>query len=161
MSCPHSKSFDPEKCPLCLLYAKSPDYREAMQAAGMPIGGLPLVESPGEPPSLHEASIEPQIAIEGPGILQKAWNASKAVGKAVGRMVRGKKVLTPPEVVAERRKICDACHMLDVVRDECAHPACGCKLSARLTVGLKVPGKLEVASESCPLEPPKWKPLQG
>lgn len=157
--CVHSPSFNTASCPLCVLQREDDFYKEKMPSFG--IAPPDPLEGPIQSFQVDQGEPTQEASSQAPGLLRKAWNAGKAIGRAAGRALRGKKVLAPLEVVQERRKICDACHMLDVLKDECTHPGCGCRLSARLTVGLAVPGKLEVASESCPLEPPKWKALEG
>lgn len=194
MPCPHSDSFTPDKCALCIHWARSPEYRRLMAEAGMPEGGLratgpfegeqaveetdepppdmprrrpgsvpPERLAPGQrvvprnPPPARKAPLPPrkQAQARGPGLLRKTANATVAAAKAARNALLGKKVIAPPEVVRERRAACDSCDLRDPVRDACTHQKCGCFLSRRLTIGVAgVPGKLEVASESCPAG--KW-----
>jgi hypothetical protein len=52
--------------------------------------------------------------------------------------------IAPPEVQAERERLCRACPLHDAVRDRCN--VCGCNLSLKWTW----------ASSACPLPYPEW-----
>lgn len=73
-----------------------------------------------------------------------------AVGRAAGAVLRGEPVLAPAGVVAERRGICLPCEFnghRDSGGIRCEK--CGC-------AGLK----LELATERCPLDPPRWSAVE-
>jgi hypothetical protein len=67
-----------------------------------------------------------------------------SVGRAAARWVAGGLQFASPEVQASRRAICDACEHHNTRRDKCM--ICGCFLNP----------KIRMATESCPLNPPKW-----
>lgn len=85
----------------------------------------------------------------GPGLVQKAWNYAKAVTKwkAAGSPERSQ-----PEI-DRIMSICEACEHFrgKGTRPHCN--LCGCSLS-RIPDGLK--SKIAMATESCPLDPPRW-----
>lgn len=90
-----------------------------------------------------------------PSLATKAINASVALVKAVANGFRK----TPLDVLESRKAICGAC---ELNKDNvCHHQKCGCFLtSERILFGtVNRPGKLEVASESCPLG--RFGPVKG
>jgi hypothetical protein len=52
--------------------------------------------------------------------------------------------IAPPEVQADRERLCRACPLHDAARDRCS--VCGCNLSLKRTW----------ASSACPLPYPEW-----
>lgn len=82
--------------------------------------------------------------VEYPSLARQAGNLAGAIGRAVGAIVSGEAVLVPDDVLAERRRICGSCAHHDPAADRCK--LCGC-WTAR---------KQQLATESCPLAPPRW-----
>lgn len=64
--------------------------------------------------------------------------------RSVRGFVRSGMKLTPKEVRRARLAICQACPSYDLAQKRCR--VCGCKNSA----------KVFVASDKCPLDPPRW-----
>ena len=152
--CPHSKTFDPKDCPLCILWNTRDDYRRVMESAGIAAGGAEGIAT-----APYDISSGSEEGVTHPGMGRKALNAAKAAGKIVWRSVQGKPVFVSLEVLNERRSVCDGCEMLDGENDVCMHTDCGCFLSRKLSaLGVGIPGKLEIASESCPAG--KWKSVE-
>lgn len=78
-----------------------------------------------------------------PPLREQAGNLMGTVGRIVAAVARGDPVWAPAEVIGRRRAICEACEFFDHSQARCRK--CGC-------TGLK----LDLATERCPLEPPKW-----
>jgi hypothetical protein len=55
----------------------------------------------------------------------------------------------PLEAFNQRKEHCDKCELN--VEGVCTHPKCGCPINKRLLSVLGVPGKLELASQECPM----------
>jgi hypothetical protein len=87
----------------------------------------------------REAARHPQY----PPALTQIRSAAAAATRAVTAAVTGKPVLVSAEERARRQAICDACPEYDATRGRCTKCGCG---------GVK----LALATERCPLEPPKW-----
>ncbi len=73
-----------------------------------------------------------------------AANLASAVGGAVSAAVHGEPVVASEEEQARRLAICHACDSYEPVGDRCRD--CGCYLA----------WKTRIASQHCPLDPPKW-----
>ncbi len=84
-----------------------------------------------------------QIANEYPPLAEQASNALGALGRVAGAVLTGSPVMVSEAVYAERTAICKACEHYDAVADKCR--VCGC-------YGLK----RRLATERCPLDPPRW-----
>ncbi len=82
--------------------------------------------------------------LEYPSLLLQATNAAKAVGSVVASAVRGEAVTVPQEEQARRLAICHACEFWDAAQSRCSK--CGCFGQ----------WKTWLASQRCPLNPPKW-----
>lgn len=87
---------------------------------------------------------DPGAAPTRPTLVGKAIGFGKA---AVAHVAAGRPI-APPEVQAERERICFACAHLDKVTDTCN--ICGCGL-------MKL--KRSWADQGCPLSQPKWGPV--
>jgi len=83
-----------------------------------------------------------------PGLLKQGASVTKAMAKWIAA---GKPLVTP-EQLAERTAACDACPHLRVKNGVKSCGLCGCSLAAssRLFGTVELPGKLEMATESCP-----------
>jgi hypothetical protein len=79
-----------------------------------------------------------------PSIFQQATNAAQAVGAVVASAVRGEPVSVPQEEQDRRLAICHACEFWDAAQGRCSK--CGCFGA----------WKTWLASQRCPLNPPKW-----
>lgn len=77
-----------------------------------------------------------------PSLLHQARNVAGAMGRVVAAAARGEKIQVGEEEQTRRLAICQACEFL--VGDRCSK--CGC-------IG-RWKGRL--ATEHCPLNPPKW-----
>lgn len=82
---------------------------------------------------------------EMPSLLTMAGNAAKAAGRVLAAAAKGEPIKVPASVYHERLEICRPC---EFNRDrpsgvKCSRCGCG---------GLK----LELATEECPLDPPRW-----
>lgn len=73
-----------------------------------------------------------------------AGNLASAVGGVVSAAVHGEAIVASEEEQARRLAICHACESYDPVGGRCRD--CGCYLS----------WKTRIASQHCPLDPPKW-----
>jgi hypothetical protein len=86
------------------------------------------------------ASGDDQPAPSYPPIAEQAANAAKAAGRFVASGLK-----TVDKAEYERRlAICKACDQYDAKQARCV--LCGCRTKY----------KLRMATESCPLDPPKW-----
>ncbi len=85
----------------------------------------------------------PDPVREYPSLVKQAGNALGAIGRAVGAVVAGEPVKVAGDVYEARTAICEACSEYDAAADRCR--ACGCH-------GVK----RRLATERCPLDPPKW-----
>ena len=79
---------------------------------------------------------------EMPSITRMAGNALAAAGRVVKAVATGEQVRVSPNERDRRWALCLACPNL--VNDRCK--LCGCHFLA----------KIELATERCPLDPPKW-----
>jgi hypothetical protein len=77
-----------------------------------------------------------------PPIMIQAGNAVAAAGRVIGAVVTGQPVLVPPEVLEARRSECETCENL--LNGRCK--LCGCPYEK----------KIRLATEECPMVPPKW-----
>lgn len=66
----------------------------------------------------------------------------KAAARAVEALSRGESIATPPEIVEERKAHCEGC--IEFSGRRCHR--CGCFMDV----------KWRIATEQCPLDPPKW-----
>ena len=73
-------------------------------------------------------------------------NFAGAVNRVASQIVAGNKVYVPDEVLVERRAYCEGCENREGNRCR----LCGCWLQNL------VAGKLKIATERCPANPPKW-----
>ncbi len=73
-----------------------------------------------------------------------AGNLTRAVGEVVSAAVRGEPFVASKQEQGRRLAICHACESYDPVGDRCRD--CGCYLA----------WKTRIASQHCPLDPPKW-----
>ncbi len=82
--------------------------------------------------------------LEYPSLFQQATNLAHAVGSVVASAVRGEHVTVPHEEQDCRLAICHACEFWDPAQERCSK--CGCFGQ----------WKTWLASQKCPLNPPKW-----
>ncbi len=82
-----------------------------------------------------------------PSIATQARNLGGAIGRVVAAAVTGHPVKVSPEERDRRWALCMTCENL--VNDRCK--LCGCFFRA----------KIELATESCPLNPPRWERVEG
>lgn len=87
---------------------------------------------------------QPDVELTYPSLFQQAANAASAAGSALASMARGEPVIAPQEEQYRRMAICHACDKFDAKQGRCT--LCGCYANL----------KTRIASEHCPLEPPKW-----
>ena len=89
---------------------------------------------------------DPDLLRKSPNLLRKGWNFAKAyyLWKAAGKPVRS------PERIADLYAICEQCPIFQ--GGICTHEACGCPVRQEAVWR----NKLTWATESCPLDPPKW-----
>ncbi len=78
-----------------------------------------------------------------PSFIVQAGTALGALGRVAGAVLTGEPVKVAADVYEARTAICAACSEYDAAADRCR--ACGC-------YGLK----RWLATERCPLDPPKW-----
>ena len=81
-----------------------------------------------------------------PGTIQQLRNATVAAARAVGAAVAGRSVIVPDYIRVEREVICASCE--ENLAGRCRK--CGCGVRAQWI------RKTHLATEQCPLEPPKW-----
>lgn len=81
-----------------------------------------------------------------PSLPRQASNLVGALTRAAGAAIAGRPVFVPPEVLARRDSICAACD--ENLSGRCRK--CGCGVRAQW---LRKP---RLATERCPLNPPKW-----
>jgi hypothetical protein len=79
-----------------------------------------------------------------PSLAEQAGNLLAAAGRIVAAAVQGEAIMVPAAVLEERKSICAGCEQFDPGPGRCR--LCGCYTSRKLTL----------ATESCPLDPPKW-----
>jgi hypothetical protein len=82
-----------------------------------------------------------------PPVITQIGNGLVALGRVAGAALRGKSVWVPTEVLEERRAECKSCDQL--VNDRCK--LCGCFYEK----------KIRLATESCPMNPPRWSAYNG
>ncbi len=80
---------------------------------------------------------------EYPPLFEQAKGALGAMGRVVAAAIKRQPVRVPAAEVERRLALCQACEHFDPVPQRCRQCGCG-----RL--------KLELATERCPLVPPKW-----
>lgn len=78
-----------------------------------------------------------------PPLARQAANLAGAVGRAVAAAIGGEAVTVPGAVLAARQAACAGCEHHDAAANRCR--MCGCSGA-----------KLHVATERCPLDPPRW-----
>ena len=104
-----------------------------------------MISSPEEQAERHARWILGQTKpLEYPSLFQQAVNAANAVGDVVASAVRGEAVTVPQEEQDRRLAICHACEFWDAAQSRCSK--CGCFGA----------WKTWIASQRCPLDPPKW-----
>ena len=81
-----------------------------------------------------------------PTLPQQAGHVIAAATRAVRAVVAGRRVRVPPEVQAAREAICAECE--ENLNGRCKK--CGCGVRSQLI------RKTHLATERCPLNPPKW-----
>ena len=82
-----------------------------------------------------------------PSLLTMAKNATVAAGSVVASIVHGEPITVSKEEQARRLTICHACtEWYDPIQERCRHDGCGCFLNL----------KTRIATQHCPLDPPKW-----
>jgi hypothetical protein len=79
-----------------------------------------------------------------PSALGGLGNAAAAAGRAVRAAVTGQPVFVAESAKAARLALCAACPEFKPDAGRCA--VCGCRMAY----------KASLATERCPLEPPKW-----
>ncbi len=90
---------------------------------------------------------QPDAKLQYPSLFQQAKNLAHAVGGVVSAAVHGEPIVATEEEQARRLAICHACaEWYDPEQERCPHGGCGCFLSL----------KTRIASQHCPLDPPKW-----
>lgn len=82
-----------------------------------------------------------------PSLPRQARNLAAAATRVLGAAIRGHPIRVPPEILAARESICAACE--ENLSGRCRK--CGCGVRAQLL------RKTHLATERCPLTPPKWK----
>ncbi len=87
---------------------------------------------------------QPDVQLEYPSLFQQATNLAHAVGSVMASAVRGEPVTVPQEEEDRRLAICHTCEFWDSAQSRCSK--CGC-------FGV---WKTWLASQKCPLNPPKW-----
>ena len=80
---------------------------------------------------------------EYPPLVEQAGNAVGAMGRTIRAAIKGEPVLVSIRERERRLVLCQACEYYDPGPNRCRR--CGCN-------GLK----LDLATERCPLSPPKW-----
>lgn len=129
------------QCRVCWLFHNDERYRQLWTTGE----GLVTSTAPAQAatPSLPERVGNFQTALE-------RWNAAGRPRVSL-------------EVLAERQAQCQSCEYHDAEHDLCN--LCGCPLSqppligqalALVTTGQKAASKSEMATESCPRDPPRW-----
>ena|SRR5579859_733381 len=81
-----------------------------------------------------------------PSVGEQFGNVLSAGARAVGAAIRGKSIVVPPEVLKEREAICAGCE--ENLSGRCRK--CGCGVRSQLI------RKTHLATERCPLNPPRW-----
>jgi hypothetical protein len=84
-----------------------------------------------------------ELSASYPSLAVQAGNAARALGRVISAAVQGEPVFVPDEERDRRLAICRGCAFYDLVQARCTKCGCG---------GMK-PG---LATEHCPLDPPKW-----
>ena len=84
--------------------------------------------------------------VQYPTAAQQMTNATQAARRIAKQLTTGEPVYVPDSVYLEREKICTPCEY----RDNSRCRLCGCWLKNVVT------GKLRLATEKCPANPPKW-----
>jgi hypothetical protein len=81
-----------------------------------------------------------------PGLPRQARNLAAAATRTIGAALAGRPVFVPENVRRERETICAICE--ENLSGRCRK--CGCGVRAQLL------RKTHLATERCPLNPPKW-----
>ena len=83
---------------------------------------------------------------EFPSLMVQAGNLAGAIGRAAGAVLTGQAVKVSQEVLNERQAECKKCE--NMIGDRCV--LCGCWYRQ----------KVKLATESCPMNPPRWKAIK-
>ena len=86
-----------------------------------------------------------------PSLPRQAGHAVAAVGRVLGAVVAGRAIRVPPDVQTAREAICSGCE--ENLNGRCKKCGCGVK-SGHGTI--RWVRKTWLATEQCPLTPPKW-----
>lgn len=78
-----------------------------------------------------------------PSLARQALNLAGAAGRVVAAVANGVAYRVSEEEHARRLAICQACEFHDAAKRRCTKCGCG-------------GAKLHLATERCPLEPPRW-----
>lgn len=81
-----------------------------------------------------------------PSLPRQARNLMAAATRAIGAAITGRSVFVPADILAHRESICGACE--ENLSGRCRR--CGCGVRAQFL------RKTHLATERCPLNPPKW-----
>ena len=81
-----------------------------------------------------------------PSPIQQFRNVAAAATRAAGAVIAGRSVIVPVHIRTERETICASCE--ENLSGRCRK--CGCGVRAQWI------RKTHLATERCPLEPPKW-----
>jgi hypothetical protein len=81
-----------------------------------------------------------------PSIPRQAGNVVAAATRVIGAAIAGRPVRVPPTILAQREAICAACE--ENLAGRCQK--CGCGVRSQFI------RKTHLATEKCPLDPPKW-----
>lgn len=81
-----------------------------------------------------------------PSPITQLRNVAAAASRVVGAAIAGRSVLVPPNILQERETICAACE--ENLSGRCRK--CGCGVRTQFL------RKTHLATERCPLNPPKW-----
>ncbi len=103
-----------------------------------------MTSSPEEQAERHAQWMLGQPPAAYPSWAAMAGNLAHAVGGVVSAAVHGEPIVASEEEQARRLAICHACDSYEPVGDRCRD--CGCYLA----------WKTRIASQHCPLTPPKW-----
>jgi hypothetical protein len=81
-----------------------------------------------------------------PSLPRQARNLAAAATRAIGAAISRRPLLVPPDISLHRETICAACE--ENLSGRCRK--CGCGVRAQFL------RKTHLATERCPLNPPKW-----
>ena len=86
-----------------------------------------------------------------PSLARMAGNALAAAGRVAVAFAGGEAVRVPESVYEARMAVCGPCEHFDPGPRRCRQAGCGCFLDL----------KARLATEACPLDPPKWPRWEG